>query len=480
MLECRDIDALMMDWLYQELEASQSGPFDDHLARCTRCQAEIEGLKRTRAALRDLPQVEPPASITQILLHEAARKAPAATAAEPGGSGRRGVLAWLGDLFTPIARHPAATAIATLVVVAGVAGTIYLKGGHEVAQPQADSAAPPPAETPAESTAVPGSGLMLGFDDGDGITARLEEDRDLGGAAAAEPAAENQAGQPQFQLPVPPAADPAPGYWRGRDQSREGKLAAAEDRREAEQAQLERRLENKPRANAPGATRAGVKGKPTVDATAGADQIVTGEGDSADEQRWSPSSGKDLSKRDAPARIPAGGAAGGRGPAPATTVTDTEKAPSQPAKKPEPSYRQPMAEPPPSPPADKLSQQITGNYRVYLQNPQDNSFVTSKESQLEQALRRNDCPTAGRIANDILDRSYEYYVANVKPRAEKSCKKFVDAEWRARYAARVERARKAQAAKAKGGGGSTGTANKAKAAPRQDDAAESMPAADSN
>src|SRR5687768_11885753 len=100
MLECRDIDALMMDWLYQELPPTQSSPFDAHVAKCARCQAELAGMTRTREALRELPQVEPPPSISQILLHEAARKAPASAAAvEPVGGGKRGVLAWLGDLF---------------------------------------------------------------------------------------------------------------------------------------------------------------------------------------------------------------------------------------------------------------------------------------------------------------------------------------------------------------------------------------------
>jgi anti-sigma factor RsiW len=141
MLECRDIDALMMDWLYQELQPQQSSSFDAHVSKCARCQAEMAGMKRTREALRELPQVEPPPSISQILLHEAARKAPAAAAVEPVGGGRRGFVAWLGDLFTPIARHPAATAVATLVVVVGVAGALYVRGEHQVVEPMADSRA---------------------------------------------------------------------------------------------------------------------------------------------------------------------------------------------------------------------------------------------------------------------------------------------------------------------------------------------------
>ena len=132
---------------------------------------------------------------------------------------------------------------------------------------------------------------------------------------------------------------------------------------------------------------------------------------------------------------------------------------------------------------DKSTQDIKqGTYRVYLQNPADNSYIGSKEQQLETALRQNDCQSAGRIANDILDRSYEYYVANWKSRAETKCKKFVDTEWRTRYASRraaAEQKAKATAAK-KGGSGSGPKGGKAsQAAPRKDDAAES-PAADSS
>ena len=67
MLDCKKIDELMMDWLYQELPPTQSSPFDAHVAKCARCQAELAGMTRTREALRELPQVEPPPSIIPVV-----------------------------------------------------------------------------------------------------------------------------------------------------------------------------------------------------------------------------------------------------------------------------------------------------------------------------------------------------------------------------------------------------------------------------
>ena len=64
MLACRDIEGLMMDWLYNELDHSHSTQFQEHLGSCAACGAELRALERTRAAFRDLQSEEPPASVS--------------------------------------------------------------------------------------------------------------------------------------------------------------------------------------------------------------------------------------------------------------------------------------------------------------------------------------------------------------------------------------------------------------------------------
>src|SRR5688572_24912829 len=123
MLQCKEIDELMMDWLYQELDTSSSQAVEAHVGGCARCTAEIGSLRRTREVFREMPSEEPPASLSAILLHEAARRAPAvATRREEVGFWER-VRAW----FQPLVAHPAAAAMATLVLVAGVAGVLYVR-----------------------------------------------------------------------------------------------------------------------------------------------------------------------------------------------------------------------------------------------------------------------------------------------------------------------------------------------------------------
>jgi anti-sigma factor RsiW len=129
MMQCQDIDELMVEFLYQELDATQQQAFQAHMDSCARCGAEMKSLVRTRQALRELPDAEPSPSISARLLHEAGKRA--AKADERGGA-----LAWLSRFFGPLVTHPAWAAAASLVLVAGVAGLLALTGRvSERAQP---------------------------------------------------------------------------------------------------------------------------------------------------------------------------------------------------------------------------------------------------------------------------------------------------------------------------------------------------------
>lgn len=151
MLQCHDIDALMMDWLYGELDPEAARQVETHVEGCSRCEAELAAFERTRDLFRQVPAEEPPSAITAMLMREAASRAAPATDSKQRGGG--GIGGWLSGLFAPL-MHPAAAALATLVLVAGVAGTLYLRrGDDQFARTEVDTsdsrdiatASPPPS-----------------------------------------------------------------------------------------------------------------------------------------------------------------------------------------------------------------------------------------------------------------------------------------------------------------------------------------------
>jgi hypothetical protein len=149
MMQCRDIDELMMDHLYGELEADREDAFKAHVDGCARCQGEVAGLDRTRRAFAGLELSEPPAALTAKLLVEAARHAPRAR--------ESGFLAWLAGLMRPLAMHPAWAAAASILLVAGVAGMLALRGSFKTHAPMLERpmSAPARAETREQPGDVP-------------------------------------------------------------------------------------------------------------------------------------------------------------------------------------------------------------------------------------------------------------------------------------------------------------------------------------
>jgi hypothetical protein len=150
-------------------------------------------MRRVRDLFGSLEDEEPPARLTAQLMAEAARAAPqqrrAAAAPEAGFWAR--FVSWL----QPLVQRPALAAAASLVLVAGVAGVLYMKKGDELT-----STAPPAAET---ATALEGTATGATADpavtaspatavpEAPGDTAATDEDADRAddqAAPAAEPA----------------------------------------------------------------------------------------------------------------------------------------------------------------------------------------------------------------------------------------------------------------------------------------------------
>src|SRR5687768_2755550 len=123
MMQCKDIDELMVDFLYQELDDDKMQAWNAHVGACAACGTEMNSLQRTRQALRALPELEPSQAVSTRLLNEAGKRAARSKAVEGGG-----LLDWLHRLVGPIMAHPAWAAAASLLIVVGVAGFLSMRG----------------------------------------------------------------------------------------------------------------------------------------------------------------------------------------------------------------------------------------------------------------------------------------------------------------------------------------------------------------
>ncbi len=417
MSACNDIDALMIDWLYEELDEVKSAEFDHHLAGCARCRSEVESLQQTRAAVREWPEVEPPSAVTAILLHEAAKHVPAkrrAVAIAARDDDKPGLWAWLVGMMAPVVRHPAAAALATLVLVAGVAGSLYLRE-VKIAQPLVKSESPPPvraelAHTPAAAAAPDKSGRDFGkrsgeLDPADSYAVQLADEGDierLSRELAQDPFADSNRDQQ--------VATKAPTPVRGN-----------------ELADRKRKISKKPPAT------------PQWDGTlanavSGADELVDLEEANqplADKTR--DFSGGVLGGTSVASDDSRGAEQSKMGRAVNSPVTITSKA----------SKKKDYASPPP-PPAQG---EATAQYRPY-DAKRELKWAQTEERKLSDALRGQRCRDAARIANDILDRNPDYYYTKVeRSKAIKSCAWYVKDE-RQKRSRRRSKARPKRAAPA--------------------------------
>lgn len=162
-MDRQDIDALLIGALYGELapadEARLAAHLDSHPADKTALddlKSAREQVKRSRIFEPQL-QTDPPQAISAVLLQEAARRAPKQVAA-----GERSHDSWFQRFVRSFASHPAMAAAAMLVLVVGIAGTIYMRNGNVGVEPTADQEvatqnapvlAPPTTPAPTDQSA---------------------------------------------------------------------------------------------------------------------------------------------------------------------------------------------------------------------------------------------------------------------------------------------------------------------------------------
>jgi hypothetical protein len=182
-MDRQDIDALLIGALYGELTPADEARLAAHLESHPADKSALEGMKATRDSVRASRifevQTDPPQAVSALLLQEAARRAPR-RAPEPEARE-----SWFHRFVRSFMAHPAMAAAAMLVLVVGVAGTLYMRHGDQFAEKTMDQAPaasteradnvamPPPAETAAQ-----GSSYDVG----------LAEQPQVGGAKDAEKA----------------------------------------------------------------------------------------------------------------------------------------------------------------------------------------------------------------------------------------------------------------------------------------------------
>jgi hypothetical protein len=445
MSACQDIDALMMDWLYEELGQTDQARFDAHVATCARCQSELASFTRTREAVRALPELEPPPALSAQLLHEAAKRAPQSKVKAADGE-RPGFWAWLVGMFQPMAAHPALSAVATLVLVAGVTSALYLSGGFGDQQSRVASQAEPPAaasaklEHRAETTSA---------------------DKAIAAPKAgetAQAAALDSGGDQGFEVDLATEDTKIRGILADTEErqlkSMDEKLdaLAATDRRTQAIEQTKRRGPTGPANKAP---------KRSASAITEAEGLIAPNGDALGGVGREFANAPGAGGRSATLAVE--GAEDDADGEAAASIAVAQQAPATPPRaRPEPAKPAPPAKPKPttrratkskSPTAAKKNAEPQRRSRTRNDAPEaepspdrdkdsNRAWAERQELQMKQALRKDNCSLAARYANDIRDRARRYYDQRISGSKELArCRTYVENE-------RKRRANRAKAAKA--------------------------------
>lgn len=140
MVEVQDIDALLIGALYGELTPADEARLAAHLESHPTDKTALEHLTHARGLIKPYigELVDPPQAISALLLQEAVRRAPKKVSAASSEE------SWFTRFVRSFMAHPAMAAAAMLVVVIGVAGTMYMRKGSDQF---ADEKAPAVAET---------------------------------------------------------------------------------------------------------------------------------------------------------------------------------------------------------------------------------------------------------------------------------------------------------------------------------------------
>ena len=479
MVDRHDIDALLIGSLYGELSSADEARLQAHLESHPADRTALHDLTRARNAVRESRilqhQLEPPQSITALLLQEAARRAPRKSHGEAG---------WLQRFLRSLVAHPAMAAATMLVLVLGVAGTLYLRQGEDhlsagtareelppasqIAQADKQeiapaSDAPAVAPTPEPVTADGRTGYPVRLEEGEASTNRAAAKQDVRDEERAKGAKE-QAQATAKAEPKPPAKE-APATTDGLYDLRKDDPYA--------------RPPAQPPKLAKSTTATPAKKKPAAPRSAGPNRVLeVGTPQHAPLEIAGDTDAKAADKTvDRTVTRPDTGGGGGTASGAAAGAPQAPAADPKPAfgRAPEPnrgradsSASQPSvtpSAPPPSPPPPPAapSRNEAGKDKVGAAKPpaatpapapSDENKREAQSPELAWArdlharvitqVRAGKCPDAARLALTLSQRAPAYYEANVlHDRQLKDCVVYINAE-RDREAERAQRARAAK------------------------------------
>jgi hypothetical protein len=128
----QDIDALLIGALYGELTLADEARLTAHLESHPTDRSALANLTSAREAVRASRifqvQLDPPQAVSALLLQEAARRAPRHVPIRDDRSE-----SWFQRFTRSFMAHPAMAAAAMLVLVVGIAGTMYMRTGDQFA-----------------------------------------------------------------------------------------------------------------------------------------------------------------------------------------------------------------------------------------------------------------------------------------------------------------------------------------------------------
>ena len=161
-------DLMLVDLLYGELDGNERERAERRVREDDALAGELEALSRIRSIMRELPDEEPPEALSTKLLHAAAAEVSGNRAPVVRDEERLSVWDRMRRLFMPLVMHPGLAAAASVILIGGVAGMLYVSNNLKVASPvareagqaasQADEAELPAVTSPAAPAAQPDFG----------------------------------------------------------------------------------------------------------------------------------------------------------------------------------------------------------------------------------------------------------------------------------------------------------------------------------
>ena len=427
---CRDIDAQIVDLLYGELDSPVEASFREHLASCATCTTQLASFAWVRDLMRELPVEEAPIAVSNIVLHEAGKRAAGKktdTDEQPAG-----LWAWLASLLQTFSAHPAMAAVASLVLVATVGGVMYARSGSQVAEPVilaedgqltgrfAEPPPPPSAGLPTGESAI-AQGTV---DEQQNTWAQNQQEGFTVDLASAGDLADS--GNAWSDDNAAPPADGVPG--------RAAQPAPDKDVETAERIQAGL-VDKRPRNSK--------KGKVAAERTVSTDEdrdddfMGTGSiGSPPEEAKKAASPGGEKSDQKRSQRA--------AGPMPKPDSRPAIAAPAPLESAPLANIR--SASTPTPPPAQAKNEAREQNEKTRTNTNKDSgksTWAAAQHEQLKQALTSKQCSRVATIANDLRDRDRKYYNANVNATALKPCYPQIASEQSRRSRMRKAKAKRA-------------------------------------